>query len=234
MKKLYAVAAMAVLLCLACMVMSGTAFADRCVDNGDGTVTDTQTNLMWTKNANPIGERNWHDAVSACSSFSIAGIGGWRLPSRDELLALYKAMSRGHPFTRVQSSAYWTNERQVRRFVDNGNGTVTDPVTGLMWTKDANPIGSLNWFEAMSWCSSFSISGIGGWRLPSKDELSAIYHAIKAEHPFFTGVQSSYYWSSTTHAGSTDLARVVHMDDGDVFTNFKTSTNHVWPVRAGQ
>ncbi|WP_459936950.1 hypothetical protein [Desulfonatronum parangueonense] len=37
-----------------------------------------------------------------------------------------------------------------------------------MWTKDANPFGKLNWHDAMARCSSFSISGIGGWRLPSK------------------------------------------------------------------
>ncbi len=34
-----------------------------------------------------------------------------------------------------------TGEAQAQRFTDNGNGTVTDTVTGLMWTKDANPFG---------------------------------------------------------------------------------------------
>ncbi len=108
-RRLFAISALACMLCLAGLVMSGEAQAQRFVDYGNGTVIDTMTNLMWTKNANPIGERNWDDAVSACSSFSISGIGGWRLPSRDELLALYQAMSRGHPFTRVQSSAYWSS-----------------------------------------------------------------------------------------------------------------------------
>jgi hypothetical protein len=49
MKKLYAVATMAVLLCLAGFVMPGTTFAQQCVDNGDGTVTDNGTGLMWQK-----------------------------------------------------------------------------------------------------------------------------------------------------------------------------------------
>ncbi len=66
-----------------------------------------------------------------------------------------------------------TGEAQAQRFLDNGNGTVTDTVTGLMWTKDANPFGTLNWHDAMARCGSFSISEIGGWRLPSKDELVA-------------------------------------------------------------
>ncbi|SMP62716.1 Protein of unknown function [Desulfonatronum zhilinae] len=126
-----------------------------------------------------------------------------------------------------------SGEAQAQRFTDNGNGTVTDTVTGLMWTKDANPFGWLNWDDAMSRCSSFSVSGIGGWRLPSRDELVALYHAIQGEHPF-TGVQSCNYWSSTTSADNTDNAWVVNMLHGFVDTYLKSYTNHVWPVRAGQ
>jgi hypothetical protein len=85
-----------------------------------------------------------------------------------------------------------TGEAQAQRFVDNGNGTVTDTVTGLMWTKDANLFGRLNWHDAISRCSSFSISGIGGWRLPSKDQLETLHHAMKGGQPF-TGVQASTY-----------------------------------------
>ncbi len=125
-----------------------------------------------------------------------------------------------------------SGEAQAQRFTDNGNGTVTDTVTGLMWTKDANPFGRLNWKDAMSRCSSFSISGIDGWLLPSKDELEAIYHAIQGGHPF-TGVQASYYWSSTPYPDMADHACGVHM--GNVYVHHrKAPYSHVWPVRAGQ
>ena len=124
-----------------------------------------------------------------------------------------------------------SGEAQAQRFVDHGNGTVTDTVTGLMWTKDANPFGRLRWNDAMSRCSSFSISGIGGWRLPSKDELVALYHAIRGGPPF-TGVDSSSYWSNTTSAA--DRAWYVSMSGGHVYGDDKTVIRHVWPVRAGQ
>jgi hypothetical protein len=104
-RKIFGTAALAFMLCLTGLVMSGEAQAQRFVDNGNGTVTDTVTGLMWTKNANPFGRLNWHDAMSRCSSFSISGIGGWRLPSKDELVALYHAIQGGHPFTGVQSSS---------------------------------------------------------------------------------------------------------------------------------
>ena len=38
----------------------------------------------------------------------------------------------------IQAGVAWPNPR----FTDNGNGTVTDNLTGLMWTKDANPVGN--------------------------------------------------------------------------------------------
>ncbi len=126
-----------------------------------------------------------------------------------------------------------SGEAQAQRFVDNGDGTVTDTVTGLMWTKYANPFGRLNWKDAMSRCSSFSISGIGDWRLPSRDELVALYHAMQGEHPF-TGVESSNYWSSETLASNTIFAWHVYIHIGYVSTSLKAHTCHVWPVRAGQ
>ncbi len=86
-RKIFGTAALAFMLCLTGLVMSGEAQAQRFVDNGNGTVTDTVTGLMWTKDASLFGERNWNDAMSACSSFSISGIGGWRLPRKHELMA---------------------------------------------------------------------------------------------------------------------------------------------------
>jgi hypothetical protein len=127
-----------------------------------------------------------------------------------------------------------SGEAQAQRFVDNGNGTVTDTQTGLMWTKDANLFGYLNWNDAMARCGSFSISGIGGWRLPSKDELMALTQAIQGGH-LFTGVRYwSWYWSSTPYADNTVNAWYVVMSSGIVDTNYETIPNHVWPVRDGQ
>ncbi len=126
-----------------------------------------------------------------------------------------------------------SGEAQAQRFVDNGDGTVTDTVTNLMWTKNANPFGRLDWQDAISRCRSFSISGIGGWRLPSSDELVILSHAMKGGHPF-TGVQSSYYWTSAPNADRTDFAWSVSMLNGSVGTHHETVPSPVWPVRSGQ
>ena len=51
----------------------------------------------------------------------------------------------------------------------------------------------------------------------------------------FTSVQTYYYWSSTTYAGSTGYAYNVYLGDGAVGSGPKDSSYYsVWPVRGGQ
>lgn len=107
MKMLLAVAVMTVLLCLAGLVMSGTAFADdRCVDNGDGTVTDNGTGLMWQKEtADPM---DWEAAMSYASGLSLGGHSGWRLSSRDELLGLFNSPCKATMKVKLETY-YWSS-----------------------------------------------------------------------------------------------------------------------------
>ena len=68
------------------------------------------------------------------------------------------------------------------RFTDNGNGTVTDNLTGLIWLKNANADGVKTWANALSYCNSLA-SGLAGlsdgsvagdWRLPNVKELHSL------------------------------------------------------------
>jgi hypothetical protein len=73
-RNVFGTAALAFMLCLAGLVMSGTAFADRCVDNGDGTITDNGTGLMWQEAT--AGKMNWDAAMSYASGLSLGGHSG--------------------------------------------------------------------------------------------------------------------------------------------------------------
>lgn len=55
-------------------------------DNGDGTVTDLRTGLMWQQD--PGDKMSWDDAVAGAATFSLAGYTDWRLPSIKELYSL--------------------------------------------------------------------------------------------------------------------------------------------------
>jgi hypothetical protein len=62
--------------------------AERFVDNGNGTVTDTKTDLMWLSNDNtaPI---SWPNSVEYCKNIRTGGYTDWRVPTLSELKSLY-------------------------------------------------------------------------------------------------------------------------------------------------
>lgn len=143
------------------------------------------------------------------------------------------------------------------RFTDNGDGTVTDNLTGLIWLKNANCAGGIeNWATALAYsnelydgcdncfgtaddCGLSDGSAAGDWRLPNVRELYSLIDlsqynpALPSGHPF-SAVQSNDYWSSTPVAFDTDAAWLVHLDGGGVDGGLKTNSRYVWPVRGGQ
>ncbi len=116
---------------------------------------------------------------------------------------------RGNP-------AYGVNDMQ-----DNGDGTVTDLATGLMWSRDDSGKG-MNWADALAWVAARnaeSYLGHADWRLPHVKELQSLVDyarspdttASAAIDPVFActsitneGGQADwpYYWSGTSHAAS--------------------------------
>ena len=161
---------------------------------------------------------------------------------------------------KLQKGVTWPSPR----FTDNTNGTVTDNLTGLIWLKAANykstagAAGAATWTEALTFCNTLKSgqcgltdgSTEGQWRLPNYFELVSLLDLayfdpalsndagigkwVSGAGSSFTGVQSGYYWSSTTSAGSTGFAWYVALGGGLVNGDVKTSTYYVWPVRGGQ
>lgn len=129
------------------------------------------------------------------------------------------------------------------RFTDNGDGTVTDNLTGLMWAKDANDNGTMTWADAIDYANDLSLgnAGCGGahtdWRLPNVRELQSLVDygnynpALPTGHPF-TGVVNDTYWSSTTFSGFSDVAWAVSPGLGYVYGYSKAYNYYVWPVRS--
>jgi len=145
----------------------------------------------------------------------------------------------------IQAGVAWPSPR----FSDHGN-TVTDNLTGLMWTKNANlPGDDKTWQQALDYVKGMNAGtyenfGYTDWRLPNRKEFHSLTDysrydpALPSGHPF-TNVQGYYvyYWSSTTCASTTYCAWVVTMWDGLVSDGGKRSIPsyyYVWPVRSGQ
>ena len=102
----------------------------------------------------------------------------------------------------------------INNFSDNGDNTVSDSATGLMWQQDDTT--STDWEDAISQCEAATTAGHSDWRLPNIKELQSILdysrspdtHNSAAIDPVFNATsftnEEGYqdwgsYWSSTTH-----------------------------------
>lgn len=100
-------------------------------------------------------------------------------------------------------------------FVDNGDGTVSDQATGLMWMQDDSENGML-WQDALRYAEEKEFAGYDDWRLPDVKELQSIVDYSRSPatsnlasiDPKFNCTQIRneaneadypWYWSGTTH-----------------------------------
>jgi hypothetical protein len=106
----------------------------------------------------------------------------------------------------------------VNHFIDNGNLTITDSATGLMWMKDDSKT-AMNWAQALAWAQAKDSAGFCGhndWRLPTAKELQSIVDYTRspgstssaAISPLFNctpivneagATDWPWFWTGTTH-----------------------------------
>lgn len=97
----------------------GGHFPNALVDNGDGTVTDKVTGLMWQKGGSP-SEMPFYATgkyLDELNSSRFGGYGDWRLPTMDELCSLLEG-----------------TQNKSGKFMDN----LFDPLKGNCWSADEN------------------------------------------------------------------------------------------------
>jgi hypothetical protein len=131
-------------------------------------------------------------------------------------------------------------EQTSNSFFDNGDGTVTDHNTGLMWQQDTAP-GTYNWQQALSYCENLTLADYNDWRLPDVNELQSLVEYSRlnpAIDPVFSNTVSTLsfgYWSSTSTPFYPEYAWCVYFYDGLVGDDPKAWTGwYVRAVRAGQ
>ncbi len=121
-------------------------------------------------------------------------------------------------------------------FTDNGNGTVTDTRTGLMWQQGKPD--KMKWENALEYCENLRLGGKNDWRLPTIKELVSIVKEGKLDPAidtkYFPNTASSWYWSSSTDASDPEDAWHMGFLYGYVKHNTKSNTYYVRCVRGGQ
>lgn len=131
------------------------------------------------------------------------------------------------------------------RFHDNGDGTVTDTFSGLIWLKNANPFGMVDWQTALQRCQTLQSgqfgltdnSKPGNWRLPNIREAESVvdYGAVGPCVPNggkdFTDLRPSSYWTSTSVTAAPSEAMFIIYGVGPSIFEGKEQPFFVWPVR---
>ena len=92
------------------------------------------------------------------------------------------------------------------RFTDNGDGTVTDNKTGLMWSKDDVSEERLTWAKAVKACAALRLGSHDDWVVPSREQLLTLVddtrHSPAIDSSAFPSCKSEWYWTSTPYAPS--------------------------------
>ena len=122
----------------------------------------------------------------------------------------------------------------TNHFTDNGDGTITDNLTQLVWQKIPNA-NIFTWEQALSYAEGLTIGTNSDWRLPNIKELQSINNEFATNPsvfaPYFSSVGVHNYWSSTTLPNQNLSAWYWSTAFGITTYSVKTGTNYVLCVR---
>jgi hypothetical protein len=125
-------------------------------------------------------------------------------------------------------------------FTDNGDSTITQTSTGLLWQKCtagqtsntcSGTATTYLWSNAVSYCENLSLGNRTDWRMPNKNELLSIIDYTKNSIPrinltYFPNSQNTLYFTSTTFVlESGDRIYWSSLDTGDFGVGYKASGN---------
>ena len=203
---------------------------------GEGSFNNTKAtsaNALWAVKSGGAG------AIQLLATGVYDGQGGASFGTRDD--------------ANLQTGAVLTSAR----FIDKGDGTLADTVTGLTWLKKADCINQA-WAAALSTvnglasgqCGLNDGSSAGQWRMPNRSEMLSLsdraptfpqaaylngqYQAntsVNGPVVFTNFVVSDYYWTSTTDAADTTQAWTLYSCDFGVYNMAKTATRYALAVR---
>jgi hypothetical protein len=120
----------------------------------------------------------------------------------------------------------------LNTLVDNGDGTTTDLLTGLIWQQGDST--APNWESSLAYCENLALGGYADWRVPNIRELSSIIdirYKPAMNHEFFPQVACgdwSEYWTSTSYLALLNSSGSYVPDDAYVVDFFSGSSAGVF------
>ncbi|TAG01787.1 MAG: DUF1566 domain-containing protein [Betaproteobacteria bacterium] len=186
-------------------------------------------------------------ATKTCSAFvDGAFLGSGSFPN----VADFARLEVGINSSPGTDRAFWDDIAiEATPFVDNGDGTVTDASTGLMWDQCARGRSGVGCATGAAtlypWANAFAeagtqsannYKGYSDWRLPSAVELQTLVKLGASPTVDATAFPNTpaFLWSGSSIAGGATDAWYVSFNDGTAYVNFRTDGLYVRLVRAGQ
>jgi len=250
------------------------------IDNKNGTITDTITELMWQQTDG--GEMTIENATIYCDTLTLGGYTNWRLPNSHEGFSILNLQNNNPAldilfFTKTNAEYWWTNDKQANdankiwcintgggignhpktetisaggtkkfhvravrdvktpivisnHFTDNGNGTITDNLTNLVWQKVPNT-NAINWENALTYSESLVLGNDTNWRLPNIKELQSLndegFVNPSVNSSVFSNIGVKKYWSSTTQQNQSANAWYWNTQFGITTYDPKINNNYV-------
>lgn len=119
-------------------------------------------------------------------------------------------------------------------FTDNGDGTVTDNITGLMWQQRSDGI-ERQWASALGYCDRLTFGGHSGWSLPTMMKLESLVKLYPDRGPmintkYFPRLEG-IFWSSETYEKDVNAARGVDFSGGTRINKHKEGETYALCVR---
>lgn len=122
----------------------------------------------------------------------------------------------------------------IPHFTNNGDGTITDNLTQLIWQKVPNTT-TLTWENAIIYAENLSLASATDWRLPNIKELQSLNDESlinpSVNVTFFTTIGVHNYWSATSLPNQTLKAWYWNTQYGITTYDTKTNTNYVICVK---
>ena len=122
------------------------------------------------------------------------------------------------------------------RFVDKGNGTITDLLTSLMWLKQPKTV-AVSYDNAVDYCRTLDFQGHSGWRLPTLAEWKKLVDkkkrnpSLPQKHPFTNVLTHIGYWSKSKHKFGPQYVYQMNLWYGKTSHIKKGENLAVWPVK---
>lgn len=210
--------------------------------NGDG--TDENTYVLFIDInyfLQPFGDQSNGERIIDAQTWSATEYVGTTMNGNATVFGVnfidgrIKGYPKHTPGTKTEAKAYF---RLVRgnedygnnSYIDNGDGTVSDLSTGLMW-QQADDGSERDWENALEYAENLELTGYDDWRLPHAKELQSIVDYSRSPQttnsaaidPLFYTTQISdpegfnqypYFWTSTTHLDG------INIYDGAVYIAF--------------